>query len=259
MKGDRARKRRTLSSVVETEDFEDQEDGSEERDDDEIDDDESNEEQVSQPTRHRSPPNDGEDSSQDRPGLEEESDELETENLPNPPRLKTTSYNAIRKSPQPGSTRTQNVDRPKRKGKGKPRQSDISMHEESQVSDRRSINTVPIVVHRLRAPSLEEDGDDTAPLKGSIVRRGGVNAVDVLSQTCKEMMSKTITLLKQEQEKEMNNVKKGEWRRKRKIVEAFGDELDIRCYDLVGESLDSEKTGLMIAYRQRLWITTMPY
>jgi hypothetical protein len=241
VKGDRARKRKTLSSLAQTEDLEDEEQAEDEEDESSVE--ESDEEQTLQPVRSNSLLDQEETSSQNESDLDQQSDELERENLSTLPKVNGATYNAIRERQQSGSAGKQDAEQmPKRKGKGKSRQSDISM-QESQISDRRSTNTISIVVHRLRVPSPEEE-DDTASLKGSIVRRGGVNAVDVLSQTCKEMMSKTITLLKQEQEKETNNVKRGEWRRKRKIVEAFGDELDIRCYDLVGYVLISKSTSL---------------
>ncbi|KAI9891686.1 MAG: hypothetical protein M1814_002436 [Vezdaea aestivalis] len=136
--------------------------------------------------------------------------------------------------------------------KSKPR----TVTSETGAPSQQATNTVPIVVHRLPTTANNMDDDDSEDdlVKDNFIRRGGVNAIDVLGQICRELVAKTVELLWQEQHHEKNNVKKGEWRRKRKAVEAFGTELDTRCFELT-EALDNNHaltTRLKATHKKKL-------
>ncbi|KAI9767102.1 MAG: hypothetical protein M1840_005891 [Geoglossum simile] len=99
--------------------------------------------------------------------------------------------------------------------------------------------TVPILVHRL---STRHSGDyagedaifDPIPPHSN---RSGVNAVDVLSQICRELITGSVEKLQQGAEQEDDNVRLREWKRKRKAIETFGEELEERLFEMT-EALD---------------------
>lgn len=96
-----------------------------------------------------------------------------------------------------------------------------------------TVGAIPVTVHRLSR--VQEIGDDSDILAGPapFPKKGGVNAVDVLSQICRELISKTIDTLQQGVERERNEGSRAEWTRKRKAIEVFGDELDDRLFQMV--------------------------
>ncbi|KAI9768053.1 MAG: hypothetical protein M1839_004213 [Geoglossum umbratile] len=99
--------------------------------------------------------------------------------------------------------------------------------------------TVPILVHRLSTHhSGDYDGEDAVfnpnPPNSN---RAGVNAVDVLSQICRELIAGSVEKLRQGAEQEDDDTRLREWNRKRKAVEAFGEELEERLFDMT-EVLD---------------------
>jgi hypothetical protein len=63
--------------------------------------------------------------------------------------------------------------------------------------------------------------------------RSTVNAVDVLSQICRELITGSVEKLQQGAEQEEDATRLGEWKRKRKAVEAFGEELEERLFEMV--------------------------
>jgi hypothetical protein len=63
--------------------------------------------------------------------------------------------------------------------------------------------------------------------------RTGVNAVDVLSQICRELITGSVEKLQQGAEQEDDGARLREWNRKRKAVEAFGEELEERLFEMV--------------------------
>lgn len=111
---------------------------------------------------------------------------------------------------------------------------------------------VPVTVHRLAnvtalgaAPesmelsSDEESADELSTRqKTKLPNRGGVNPADVLSQICRETLEKTLTTLKNGIANESNAARRSEWTRKKKVVEAYGSELEGRLFEL-SEILDS--------------------
>ncbi|MCJ1385401.1 hypothetical protein MMC17_008524 [Xylographa soralifera] len=111
--------------------------------------------------------------------------------------------------------------------------------------------TIPITVHRItHTKHLNHDPTDEDILSAPppFPNKSGVNAIDVLSQICREMIAKSIDTLKQNTDKEQNQRQKAEWRRKTKAVEMFGDELDARLFQMT-EALDNNH-GLTTRLRQ---------
>ena len=100
--------------------------------------------------------------------------------------------------------------------------------------------SIPITVHRLsRVQALVYEDDDQDILAGPapFPKKGGVNAIDVLSQICREMIAKTMDTLQRGAKNEGHEGRKAEWKRKRKAVEMFGDELDGRLFQMVSPGL----------------------
>ena len=95
------------------------------------------------------------------------------------------------------------------------------------------VGAIPVTVHRLS--QIQENDDDSDVLAGPapFPKKGGVNAVDVLNQICREQISKTIDTLQEGADRERNDGSRAEWTRKRKAVERFGDELDDRLFQMV--------------------------
>jgi len=121
------------------------------------------------------------------------------------------------------------------KGQVRQRRSDVRAHPKGparQILDR---ETVPILVHRL---STRHSGDyvgedavfDPNPPHSN---RTGVNAVDVLSQICRELITGSVEKLQQGAEREGDNARLREWKRKRKAIETFGEELEERLFEMV--------------------------
>ena len=96
--------------------------------------------------------------------------------------------------------------------------------------------TIPITVHRIsHTEHLNHDPTDEDILSGPppSPNKSSVNAIDVLSQICRETIAKSIHTLKQNADKEQSPQRKAGWRRKTKAVEMFGDELDARLFEMV--------------------------
>ena len=95
---------------------------------------------------------------------------------------------------------------------------------------------IPVTVHRIshlhRLNFIDGEDDDLAG-PATLPKKSSVNAIDVLSQICREMIGKTVENLRRGGEKDRGDKRKAERRRKRKIVETFGDELDGRLFQMV--------------------------
>ena len=94
------------------------------------------------------------------------------------------------------------------------------------------VGAIPVTVHRLSRVQEIDDEADVLAGPAPFPKKGGVNAVDVLSQVCREIISKTVNTLQQGAEREGNNGSRAEWTRKRKAIEIFGDELDDRLFQM---------------------------
>ncbi|KAL9122325.1 MAG: hypothetical protein Q9187_001117 [Circinaria calcarea] len=128
----------------------------------------------------------------------------------------------------------------------------LSRNAIKQSGQRRSsesvVGSIPVTVHRLSR--VQEIDDEADVLAGPVPfpKKGGVNAVDVLSQVCREIINKTVDTLQQGVDREGNNRSRAEWTRKRKAIEIFGDELDDRLFQMT-EALDNNY-ALKIRTRQ---------
>lgn len=110
--------------------------------------------------------------------------------------------------------------------------------------------TIPITVHRLSRPQPTDHSsadEDILAAANPFPRRSGVNAIDVLSQICRELVAKAAENLKSGEAKERGARKRVETR-KRKAVEMFGEELDARLFQMT-EALDNNY-ALTIRLRQ---------
>jgi len=109
---------------------------------------------------------------------------------------------------------------------------------------------IPITVHRLSRPlptDYSSADEDILAATNPFPTRGGVNAIDVLSQICREMVAKAAETLKLGEIRERGERKRVEIR-KRKAVEMFGEELDARLFQMT-EALDNNY-ALTIRLRQ---------
>ncbi|OAL72967.1 hypothetical protein A7D00_2740 [Trichophyton violaceum] len=159
-------------------------------------------------------------------------------------------------SPENRVTAPKNSRKRKKKGQGTdaPTQKGKASQKRDKGEER---STVPVRVHRLpnisalqewsdveeSARSTPADGREPASVNPSlrppqIPSRSGVNAADVLSQICRETLEKTLSTLDSAIELESNRTRQVEWTRKRKVVEAFGIELEGRLFEM-SELLDS--------------------
>ena len=96
--------------------------------------------------------------------------------------------------------------------------------------------SIPITVHRIahvHSLNFTAGKDDDLAGPAPFPKKSTVNAIDVLSQICRETVSKSIETLNQSANGERGEGKKAEWRRKRKVVEIFGDELEGRMLQMV--------------------------
>ena len=100
---------------------------------------------------------------------------------------------------------------------------------------------IPITVSRMSRvqASEDEDGDVLAGL-APFPKKGRVNAFDMLSQSCREIIDEIIDTLNQGAQKERHEKQKAEWRRKRKVTKVFADELDARLFQLVSYVVTEE-------------------
>lgn len=108
---------------------------------------------------------------------------------------------------------------------------------------RRSTETtgpaVSVEVQRFVAPEVEENEDDDAALLVTEIPesdRKGVNAIDVLSQMCEEIVGHGIESLEQAVANAQNSAEKKEFRTKLRALEAFREELRTRFLEHVSSS-----------------------
>lgn len=96
-------------------------------------------------------------------------------------------------------------------------------------------NSMPITVYRMStndAPDSEHDHPDTLTNSSTLLKNDNVNAVDVLAQVCRELVSKNTDSLGEAAKNEHNKTKKATLERKRKNIETYGEELDNRLFQL---------------------------
>jgi hypothetical protein len=90
---------------------------------------------------------------------------------------------------------------------------------------------IPITVHRLINQLIYDEEDPDADILNSDIpyaRRNGVNAIDVLSQICQEIIATALETLETGSSNCGDKVLKREYLTKWRAVESFGDELQSR-------------------------------
>jgi hypothetical protein len=119
--------------------------------------------------------------------------------------------------------------------KARRRSSTVTSNSAKNITRRRRSNTIPITVHRFsRQQALETitEDDETSIPSRPFPRKSGVNAIDVLSQICREVIAKAVNSMRQAEANAHGSEKKAQML-KRKAVEMFGEELDTRLFQMV--------------------------
>jgi hypothetical protein len=132
---------------------------------------------------------------------------------------------------------TKAVKQKKSKGKASPAaQRQPKKKSKSKSTSRESGETIPVVVHRLTKPILYGEDDTDADLLNEDIpfaKRSGVNAVDVLSQFCEEVVESGLAALEEGGLNAEDAATRKEYRTKLRAVEAFQEELRTRLLELV--------------------------
>jgi hypothetical protein len=139
-------------------------------------------------------------------------------------------------------------------------QSSKTKTQSSKKSKVRVGSPIPVTVHRLtKAPVYDEDELHADILNSEIPRtkRGGVNAIDVLSQICQEIIGAGVDTLQEGWSNCEDPALRREYKTKLRAVEAFGNELQTRllehvsffhdflCFSLLTHALD-HKSGQLV-------------
>lgn len=106
----------------------------------------------------------------------------------------------------------------------------------SRASRKPPKNSMPITVNRISTnDALDSENDHSNSLKdlSAFPKDNSVNTIDVLSQICREMVSKSNDCLGEAVRNERNKSKKTRLERKRKNIEKYGEEFENRLIQLV--------------------------
>lgn len=99
---------------------------------------------------------------------------------------------------------------------------------------------IPVTVHRLtKGPVYDSDDSDADILNSEIpcATRAGVNAVDVLSQICQELVTVGLETLGDNAVRTQDAAQKLEYKTKMRAVESFSKELQVRLLEHVSTQL----------------------
>lgn len=105
-----------------------------------------------------------------------------------------------------------------------------------RVSRKPPKNSMPIAVYGMStndALGSDKEHPDSLTSSSAFPKNDSVNAVDVLTQICREMVSKSNASLGEAARSERNKSKKAALERKRKNIEMYGEELENRVFQLV--------------------------
>jgi hypothetical protein len=106
----------------------------------------------------------------------------------------------------------------------------------SKSSKARGGSPIPITVHRFTKRLLYDEDDEDADILNSeipYIKRGGVNAIDVLSQVCHEIIDSGLDTLAEGGRNSTDSALRREYKTKWSAVEAFGRELQNRLLEHV--------------------------
>ncbi|KAF7856050.1 hypothetical protein EAF04_010006 [Stromatinia cepivora] len=93
---------------------------------------------------------------------------------------------------------------------------------------------IPVTVHRLTKGPVYDDDDSDADILNSEIpcaARAGVNAMDVLSQICQELVTAGLETLGENAVRTQNAAQKLEYKTKIRAVESFSKELQVRLLE----------------------------
>jgi hypothetical protein len=130
--------------------------------------------------------------------------------------------------------------REKPRGKASPAVQRQPKKSKPKSTSKKSGETIPIIVHRLTKPVIYGEDDTDADILNEDVpfsKRSGVNAVDVLSQFCEEIVETGLEALEEGGSNAEDPTTRREYRTKLRAVEAFQEELRMRLLELVCELL----------------------
>jgi hypothetical protein len=103
----------------------------------------------------------------------------------------------------------------------------------------RAGSPIPVTVHRLTRPLVYDEEEADADILNAEIphtKRGGVNAIDVLSQICQEIVGAGLDTLEDGGSSCEDPALRREYKTKWRAVEAFGKELQTRLLEHVGIS-----------------------
>ena len=100
---------------------------------------------------------------------------------------------------------------------------------------KQKLNTVPVIVSRISRPrnNADDSEDDILAIPGSFPKLSGVNSIDVLGQVCRELVEKALDDQKKAVQMNDSSTSKEDWKRQKKVIELFGEELDSRLFQMV--------------------------
>jgi hypothetical protein len=107
---------------------------------------------------------------------------------------------------------------------------------------------IPVVVHRLtKKVSYDKGATDADILNTDIpyTQRGGVNAIDVLSQVCQEIIDSGLDTLEEGRSNSDDPALRREYGTKWRAIEAFGKELQTRLLEHVSEGKHLPQSALI--------------
>ncbi|EEP77486.1 predicted protein [Uncinocarpus reesii 1704] len=152
---------------------------------------------------------------------------------------------------QPEQPETTQLEKPRPSRRNRRRAASKSLGDASEEVRGSSRSTIPVTVHRLcNISALENvsEGSDISDTEQAVPdkaqsrqkhsTRGGINAADVLNQICQETLEKTLSTLQKNIEQESNVGRASEWKRKCKVVQEFGSELENSLFG-ISELLES--------------------
>lgn len=225
--------RQESSRLIQQDDFPEVE-GQDEEEAEAIDDNEATEYLRRPQKRKSSPLNiDLEAQVEDEPEQEQE-EEMEPEEDDEPSLIEPTPPEKPPRGRRPKAKGSPAAQRQPKKPKAKPKAKTKSASKKPR--DRKSGETIPVVVHRLTKPPIYDEDDTDADVLNEDVpfaKRSGVNAVDVLSQFCDEVIESGLTALEEGGSTAEDAATRREYNTKLRAVEAFGEELRTRLLELV--------------------------
>jgi chemotaxis protein histidine kinase CheA len=165
---------------------------------------------------------------------QEQEEEIELEEDDEPSLIEPTPPEKPPRGRKPKAKGSPAAQRQPKKPKAKPKAKAKSAS--TKPRDRKSGETIPVVVHRLTRPFVYDEDDTDADVLNEDVpfaKRSGVNAVDVLSQFCDEVIESGLTALEEGGSTAEDAATRREYNTKLRAVEAFGEELRTRLLELV--------------------------